>query len=115
MDPKMLHKNTDDLIGLKKENLLPPDCGDDKDLADKFVNFFDEKTDNLYRSLMNENFSKVELVVEQVQTKLDRFKELNSEDLKRVISTIDTTYCESDPLPISDIKAKKIFIYYIFS
>ena len=45
--------------------------------------------------------------------KLEKFKELNTEDLKRLISNINYTYCESDPFLINDIKdAKNICLLY---
>ena len=39
-DPRMFSKNLDDLIGLKKEKVLPENNNNHIDLASKFVNFF---------------------------------------------------------------------------
>ena len=39
-DPRMLNKNLDDLIGLKKEKVLPENNSNRMDLANRFVNFF---------------------------------------------------------------------------
>ena len=53
------------------------------DLASKFVKFSDNKTDKIYRSLMNENYSNISFMPQQVNKKLDRFQELNLTDLKK--------------------------------
>ena len=106
-DPRMLNKNLDGLIGLKKEKVLPENNSNHMDLANKFVKFFDDKTDKIYRSFMNENSSNISFMPQQVNKKLDRFQELNLTDLKRVIDKVKCTYCENDPFPISDIKDAK--------
>ena len=49
-------------------------------------------------------FLKYIIYAQQVNKKLDRFQELNLNDLKRVIDKVKCTYCENNPLPISDIK-----------
>ena len=54
-DPRMLNKNLDDLIGLKKEKVLPENNGNHMGLANRFGKFFDDKTDKIYRSFTNEN------------------------------------------------------------
>ena len=55
----MLNKNLDDLLGLKKEKVLPGNNSNHMDLANKFVTFFYDKTDKIYSSFMNENFSNI--------------------------------------------------------
>ena len=81
-DPRMLNKNLDDLIGLKKEKVLPENNSNHMDLANKFVKFFDDKTDKIYSSFTNENSSNISFMPQQVNKKLDRFQELNLTDLK---------------------------------
>ena len=39
-DQRILNKNLDDLIGLKKEKLLPENNGNHMGLANRFGNFF---------------------------------------------------------------------------
>ena len=51
----MLNKNLDDLIGLKKEKVLPENDSNHMDLANRFGKFFDDKTDKIYRSFTNKN------------------------------------------------------------
>ena len=58
-DPRMLSKNLDDLLGLKKEKVLPENNSNHMNLANKFLKFFDDNTDKIYRSFMNENSSNI--------------------------------------------------------
>ena len=103
-DPRMLNKNLDDLIGLKKEKVLPENNGNHMGLANRFGKIFDDKTDKIYKSFTNENYRNISFMPQQVNKKLDRFKKLNLTDLKKVIDKVKCTYCENDPFPISDIK-----------
>ena len=79
----MLNKNLDDLIGLKKEKVLPENNGNNMGLANRFGNFFDDKTNNIYKSFTNENSRNISFMPQQVNKKLDRFQELNLTDLKK--------------------------------
>ena len=82
-DPRMLNKNLDDLIGLKKEKVLPENNGNNMGLANRFGKFFDDKTNNIYKSFTNENSRNISFMPQQVNKKLDRFQELNLTDLKK--------------------------------
>ena len=82
-DPRMLSKNLDDLIGLKKEKVLPENNSNQIDLANKFVNSFYDKTDKINKSFTNEDSSNISFMPQQVNKKLDRFQELNLTDLKK--------------------------------
>ena len=103
----MLNKNLDDLIGLKKEKVLPDNNGNNMGLANRFGKFFDDKTNNIYKSFTNENSRNISFMPQQVNKKLDKFQELNLTDLKKVIDKAKCTYCENDHFPISDIKDAK--------
>ena len=70
----MFNKNLDDLIGLKKEKVLPENNSSHMDLAKKFVNFFYVKTDKIYRSFMNENSSNISFMPQQVKKKKKKKK-----------------------------------------
>ena len=61
-DPRMLNKNLDDLLRLKKEKVLPENNSNHMDLPNKFVKFFDDKTDKIYKSFMNENSSNTYII-----------------------------------------------------
>ena len=73
-DPGILDKNLDDLLGLKKEKVLQENNSGHMDLANKFVKFFDDKTDKIYRSFMNANSLNISFMPQQVNKKLDRFQ-----------------------------------------
>ena len=94
----MLNKNLDDLIGLKKEKVFPENNGNNMGLANRFWKFFDDKTNNIYKSFTNENSRNISFMPQQVNKKLDRFQELNLTDLKKVIDKVKCTYCENDPI-----------------
>ena len=68
-DLRMLSKNLDGLIGLKKEKVLPENNNNHIDLASKFVKFFDDKTDKIYKSFTNENSSNISFMPQQVNKK----------------------------------------------
>ena len=115
-DPGKLNMNFNDLLGLKNKKVLPENNSNHMDLANKFVKFFSDKTDKIYRSFMNENSSNISFMPQQVNKKLDRFQELNLTDLKRVTDKVKCTYCESDPFPISDLKdAENMHLIHSFS
>ena len=99
-----VNKNLDDLLGLKKDKVLPENNGNHKHLADKFVMFFEEKTDKIYRSLTNENYGNTTFTAQHVQIRLRKFKELDMNEFKRIMSKTKYTYCENDPFPIRDVK-----------
>ena len=94
----MLNKNLDDLIGLKKEKVFPENNGNNMGLANRFWKFFDDKTNNIYKSFTNENSRNISFMPQKVNKKLDRFQELNLTDLKKVIDKVKCTYCENDPI-----------------
>ena len=52
-------------------------------LANRFGKFFDDKTNNIYKSFTNENSRNISFMPQQVNKKLDRFQELNLTDLKK--------------------------------
>ena len=97
--------NLDDLLGLKKDKVLPVNNGDNKYLADRFVKYFDEKTERIYTSFVNVDFSCVSFMPQRVITnKLERFTEISMKDLERVMKKTKYTYCENDPFPVKDVK-----------
>ena len=42
-NPKKIHGNLSDLLGINKEKVLPEVTSDYKNMADDFVNYFEEK------------------------------------------------------------------------
>ena len=96
-DMKKLHIELDDMLGIKKEKILP-ECISVED----FAQFFNDKIDNIYRSFPCTGDDQVP-VIENDGKKLNRFKKISMCDLIRIIRNIKNTYCENDPFPIGDI------------
>ena len=79
-------------------------------MANCFVNYFEEKMERL---CLNFNADILSTTSEKVTTgnnKFRKFKELNMNDFKKIMSKLKSTYCENDPFPISDVKESKKFI-----
>ena len=98
-DVKKKHRELDDLLGLKKEKILPENIS-----AENFALFFNEKIDKIYRSFPCGPFDSQMSMSERDGIKLKKFKKINMCDLIRIMSNVSNTYCENDPFPISDIK-----------
>ena len=52
---KELHKNLEELLGLKKEKILPENMKDRKTLANEFVNFFENKVEKICIEIARES------------------------------------------------------------
>ena len=96
-DTKELHKKLDDLLGLRKEKILP-----DSVSADSFAQFFNDKIDKIYDSFQSTGEGQA-LLLDNGEKKLKKFEKISISDLKRVMSKANNTYCENDPFPIGDI------------
>ena len=95
---KDLHRELDDLLGLKKEKILPENVS-----AENFALFFCEKVDKIYRSFpcgLSDSHMSVD---ENNGKKLKRFERINMCDLMRFMGNMKNTYCENDPFPNGDI------------
>ena len=95
-DSKRLHKRLDELLGIRKEKILPDIIN-----AENFAQFFNNKIDRIYRSFPCGGGGQV--LVPYNGKKLKRFELINMCDLKRVMSKAKNTYCENDPFPVGDI------------
>ena len=109
-DSKKLHKRLDDLLGLKKERILPESVS-----AENFAKFFNNKIDMIYRSFPHTR-GDLALVPDNSRKNLKRFELINMSDLKRVIGKAKNTYCQNDPFPVSDIMnaANRESVYKIY-
>ena len=106
---KHTHNNLDELLGLKKGKILPEVTSNYIDLANNFVNYFEDKIERICLSLGNEVTSDMSTVVEINNNKFIKFKELNMNDFKEITLKLKNTYCENDPFPISDVKEAENF------
>ena len=101
---KETHKNLDELVGLKKEKVLPDKPEEHKALANEFVNYFENKVEKICGDIAEESFVEGPNMMRAENKKLKKFEKLDMNDLDKVIRKIKPTYCENDPLPINDIK-----------
>ena len=101
---KETHKNLNELIGLKKEKVLPDKPEEHKALANEFVNYFESKVEKICAEIAKESFVEGPNMMQVENIKLKKFKKLNMNDLDKIMGKVKLTYCENDPLPISDIK-----------
>ena len=100
---KEVHKNLENLLGLKNEKILPENQKDNKSLADEFVNFFDNKVDKICMEIAREPLTVCPSMPNIEYRKLKKFKKLSMSDFDKIFQKIKITYCENDPYPISDI------------
>ena len=109
-DMKKLHKKLDDLLGLRKEKILP-----DSISVEGFAQFFNDKIDKIYRNFPCTGDGQV-LVSDNEGKKLKRFETISMSDLKRIMSRTKNTYCDNDPFPVSDIvnATNKELVYKIY-
>ena len=106
---KQTQENLDELLGHKKEKILPETKKDHKNLANEFVDYFEEKTEKIYNSLGNVESRNLTGVTRIQNRKFCKFKEIDKETFEKVLSKMKNTYCENDPFPISDVKNAKNF------
>ena len=102
---KEVHKNLDELLGLKKEKVLPENL-DKKTLANEFVTFFENKVEKICEEIAKEPFTEGPIMTHVETRKLNKFKKLDMSEFEKILGKIKLTYCENDPFPISDIEAE---------
>ena len=105
-NPRKIHACLDDLLGLKKDKILPLNHGDGNVLANNFVNFFEEKIERICLSLDEESAL---IVTTDSQTsrpniKFNKFRISNMEEFNKITSKLKNTFCKYCPFLISDLK-----------
>ena len=96
-----LYKILDGLTGNKKTNVLPEGY-DDTVLANNFAQFFERKILSIVENF-EENEANIPITMTMTQDKLLSFKEVRVDQIKEIVRKLNITYCDRDPLPISDI------------
>ena len=99
----------DELSGLKKEKTLPEVTSDFRNLANDFANFFEDKIERIYLSIVGDNLHNPITTTPVEHSKFCKFKELTMNKFDMIMRKVKYTYCESDPLPINDVKDAKNF------
>ena len=108
-NPKKIHHMLDELSGLKKEKTLPEVTSDFRNLANDFANFFEDKIERIYLSIVGDNLYNPITTTPVEHSKFCKFKELTMNKFDMIMRKVKYTYCESDPLPINDVKDAKNF------
>ena len=97
---KKLYKTLNQIIGKNKEVTLPP--GKDMDCANNLLNYFMDKIKKI-----NENLENYELFTPPSNSsnhKLEEFREISADEVKRIIMESKPTTCGSDPIPSTVVK-----------
>ena len=99
----------DSLTGNKKTNKLPEGFTDEE-LANKFLEFFDIKIRNVVRTFKQVNENRERTGMQVTENKLLRFRPIDVDVIKNIMGQLKLTYCDWDPLPISDIIKSENFV-----
>ena len=106
-DFKKIHQIVNKML-FRNEPLLLPPTSDTKKLADDFNQFFIDKIDKIMAGIQpTETHPTDPKYIESVNESpitLSTFKEISSEDTKRLICTAVTKSCEIDPIPTALLK-----------
>ena len=108
-DLNKLYGIFDSLLGVKKENILPDNENDDKNLAIKFVKYFENKIKLINEILEVErnNINTVDAVHTGLHDlnyePLKEFKMPSIQDTLKVINNAKKTVSDRDPIPIKDV------------
>ena len=105
--PKRIHDNLSELLGKKKEKVLPESYSDNKKMANDFAYYFDEKIERIILGLNSEDpEDSVAFQIEKMdeQSKFSKFEDLTMDKFAKMMSKVKNTYCENDLFPISDVR-----------
>jgi hypothetical protein len=108
-DQKQLHRLTNNLMGNKRDVILPSHH-DEKALADKFCEFFVGKISTIRDNLAaTNNSSSDNCDTMRADIKFDgeplrSFSPVSSDELRKIILAAPTKSCELDPLPTKLLK-----------
>jgi hypothetical protein len=98
---KKLYQFVKDLTGSKSENPMPP-VEDENTLADKFADHFMDKIKKIRESL--KDFENYKPLVKDVPP-FGSFESLSEDEIKMLISQLQTKSCELDILPTKVLKS----------
>ena len=108
-DMNKLYSVLDNLTGHKKKNRLPEGYND-KDLAMKFLEFFDNKISRVISSFSSVSTQRtVSISRLNPELKLTRFCGVDMSKLKLIFNKVKLTYSGGDPFPMSDFKNSSNF------
>ena len=99
---KDLYKVCDNLLNREQKSVLPThDCV--KDLADKFITYFNDKISNIRKDLEKAPISTSQtphdIFIKFDGEVLDSFTEVSDDDIRKIIHSSPTKSCALDPIP----------------
>ena len=98
-DTKQLYKFTNNWMGVKEENPLPPH-EDDQALAEEFAKFFLIKILNIRNKFTDDTYCPEMVDI----PRLTKFSTLTESEVGRIIMEMQTKSCELDPKPTHILK-----------
>ena len=101
-DINKLYKILGKLRGNIKINKLPEGLTNEV-LAEKFLNFFDNKIKNIVNNMSDDN-TYIRTIAQVPEIKLENFQPVNINSVKSIINRVKLTHCDNDPMPIKHIK-----------
>lgn len=102
-------RDLDELLGKKREKILPKCENNNKILAERFSAFFDEKIEKICETFKEEDTTTIIDTDITRECKLNMLKTIDMNKLKRIMKKINPTICENDPVPMADLKSANNF------
>lgn len=94
-----LYNVLDNLMGNKKKNKLPEGYSDG-DLANMFLEFFDNKINRIIESFSDQEINDFEANNQESVVKLSSFHTVDKSVVKSVMTKAKLTHCANDPMPM---------------
>ena len=95
-----MFKAINSAINRKQNQPLPPHVNE-KELANKFIDYFDEKIDKIRQKLDNEpSTDTTRDNITFTGQPLSQFKQLTQSDVKRILKGMKNKHCKLDPMPL---------------
>ncbi len=104
-DPKGLFKVVNNALHKGKDNPMPPNVSK-HELADNFIDFFDNKIKDL-RIILDNDGSQTQTSIEEIpkyMSKLSKFRELSNDEVKNLLVKSSNKHCDLDPIPTTLLK-----------
>ncbi len=96
-----MYKILENLTENKKLDMLPEGFNDAA-LANMFLDYFDQKIKSIVKKL-GRVVIQSPMSMPTPLNKLYSFRHVNVEEARTIVNKANETYCDSDPLPISDV------------
>ena len=111
-DVNKLYLVLHNLTGNKKKKKLPEGFSEEE-LANEFLEFFENKILNVVNSFAGSNLREESFFPEGQVNKMLHFRQVDIEKIKSIVYRVKLTYCDNDPIPMSDIIGKGNFSEFL--